>query len=105
MLPSILAPVTLQDVSLFPDSAGWVPKARTVPSPWLCALSFFPKHKPLTLQLHDAMSFQVTSAVLMCTGSVGLGERGKMGHSQPLAGHWALPQFFTNLLFALGICL
>lgn len=80
MLPSILVPVTLQDVSLFPDPAGWVPKPRTVPSPWLCALRLFPKHKPLTLQLHDAMSFQVTSAVLMCKGSVGL--RGDDG-SQP----------------------
>lgn len=73
VLAGILVPVTLQDVSLSPGSAGWVPKPRTVPRPWMCALSFFPKHRPLTLQLHDAMSFQVTSAVLMCEGSVGLG--------------------------------
>lgn len=70
-------------------------------APWLCALSFFPEHKPLTPQLHDAMSFQVTSAALMCKGSVG----GMMGHSQLIAGHWALPQFFTNLVFSLGTCL
>lgn len=42
-------------------------------APWLCALRSSPKHKPLTLQLHDATSFQVTSAVLVCKGSMGGG--------------------------------